>query len=39
MLRLEERGIATRQGTHAPVRTGLYSRRYDLRDRGLPAAP
>ena len=29
---MEERGIATRQGTHAPVATGLYASRYDLDD-------
>jgi perosamine synthetase len=38
MLRLEERGIATRQGTHAPVATGFYSRKYGLRDDDFPAA-
>jgi dTDP-4-amino-4,6-dideoxygalactose transaminase len=38
MLRMEQRGIATRQGTHAPVCTGLYSRRYDLRDEDFPSA-
>lgn len=38
MLRMEQRGVATRQGTHAPVSTGLYSRRYDLRDEDFPSA-
>jgi dTDP-4-amino-4,6-dideoxygalactose transaminase len=27
---LERRGIATRQGTHSPILTGFYARRYDL---------
>jgi perosamine synthetase len=30
MGRLEERGIATRQGTHSPVTTSLYAGRYGL---------
>jgi perosamine synthetase len=38
MLRLERRGIATRQGTHAPVATGYYSRKYGLREEDFPAA-
>ena len=38
MLRLERRGIATRQGTHAPVATSFYSRRYGLREEDFPAA-
>jgi dTDP-4-amino-4,6-dideoxygalactose transaminase len=38
MLRMEERGVATRQGTHAPVATGLYSRKYDLRETDFPRA-
>ncbi len=38
MLRLEQRGIATRQGTHAPVATGYYSRKYGLREEDFPAA-
>ena len=38
MLRLEQRGIATRQGTHAPVTTGYYSRKYDLGEDDFPAA-
>ena len=38
MLRLEQEGIATRQGTHAPVTTGYYSSKYGLRPEGYPAA-
>jgi perosamine synthetase len=38
MLRMERRGIATRQGTHAPVATGYYSRKYRLREEDFPAA-
>jgi dTDP-4-amino-4,6-dideoxygalactose transaminase len=38
MLRMEQRGIATRQGTHAPVTTGLYSRKYGLEERDFPNA-
>jgi dTDP-4-amino-4,6-dideoxygalactose transaminase len=38
MLRMERRGIATRQGTHAPVATSFYSRRYELSERDFPAA-
>jgi perosamine synthetase len=38
MLRLEERGIATRQGTHAPVATSLYARKYGLREADFPAS-
>jgi perosamine synthetase len=38
MLRLERRGIATRQGTHAPVATGYYSRKYELREEDFPAS-
>jgi dTDP-4-amino-4,6-dideoxygalactose transaminase len=38
MGRLEERGIATRQGTHAPVSTDLYSRRYELAAADFPHA-
>ena len=38
MLRMERRGIATRQGTHAPVATGYYSRKYGLREQDFPAA-
>jgi perosamine synthetase len=32
MAALEAEGIATRPGTHAPVETALYRRRYDLPD-------
>jgi dTDP-4-amino-4,6-dideoxygalactose transaminase len=38
MMRLEEQGIATRQGTHAPVGLGYYSRKYDLRMEHFPGA-
>jgi perosamine synthetase len=38
MLALEQRGIATRQGTHAPVATGYYSRKYELSEGEFPAA-
>jgi perosamine synthetase len=38
MLDLEQRGIATRQGTHAVVTTGYYSRKYGLRPEDYPAA-
>jgi dTDP-4-amino-4,6-dideoxygalactose transaminase len=38
MLRMEERGIATRQGTHAPVSTSLYRNRYGLQDGDFPGA-
>lgn len=38
MGRLEARGIATRQGTHAPVLTGFYSRKYGLGPGSFPAA-
>jgi dTDP-4-amino-4,6-dideoxygalactose transaminase len=33
---LERQGIATRQGTHSPVLSGYYSRRYDLRPTDFP---
>jgi perosamine synthetase len=33
---LEERGIATRQGTHSPVLTGYYAGKYDLRPEQFP---
>jgi perosamine synthetase len=36
MAQLEERGVSTRQGTHSPVLTGLYARRYDLRPEDFP---
>lgn len=38
MAAMEADGIATRPGTHAPVETGLYRERYDLRDEQFPAA-
>jgi perosamine synthetase len=38
MRRLEQRGIATSQGTAAPVTTGYYSRKYGLREQDFPAA-
>jgi dTDP-4-amino-4,6-dideoxygalactose transaminase len=38
MARLEDRGIATRQGTHAPVILGLYAKKYALRPEQFPNA-
>lgn len=38
MMRLEEQGIATRQGTHAPVGLGYYARKYGLRIEDFPNA-
>ena len=38
MLKLEERGIATRQGTHAPVILDVYAERYGLRREQFPNA-
>ncbi len=38
MVRLEERGIATRQGTHAPVIQGYYTDKYGLRPDQFPNA-
>ena len=38
MARLEEQGIATRQGTHAAVLQDVYARRYDLRPEQFPNA-
>ncbi|MBI4504030.1 MAG: DegT/DnrJ/EryC1/StrS family aminotransferase [Chloroflexi bacterium] len=38
MARLEERGIATRQGTHAPVIQGYYAVKYGLRPEQFPNA-
>jgi dTDP-4-amino-4,6-dideoxygalactose transaminase len=38
MERLEMRGIATRQGTHAPVILGYYSEKYGLRGEQFPNA-
>jgi dTDP-4-amino-4,6-dideoxygalactose transaminase len=38
MTKLEEKGIATRQGTHSPVIQGYYSKKYDLRPQEFPNA-
>jgi perosamine synthetase len=38
MLRLEAKGIATRQGTHAPVILGYYAQKYELRSEQFPKA-
>lgn len=38
MARLEEKGIATRQGTHAPVIQGYYAEKYGLRPQEFPNA-
>jgi dTDP-4-amino-4,6-dideoxygalactose transaminase len=38
MMRLEEKGIATRQGTHAPVIQGYYVEKYRLRPEQFPNA-
>jgi dTDP-4-amino-4,6-dideoxygalactose transaminase len=38
MAALDERGIATRQGTHAPVLTRLYRERYGVRPEDFPNA-
>jgi dTDP-4-amino-4,6-dideoxygalactose transaminase len=38
MLQLEARGIATRQGTHAPVILGYYAQKYALRPEQFPKA-
>jgi dTDP-4-amino-4,6-dideoxygalactose transaminase len=38
MSELEERGIATRQGTHAPVALGVYAKKYGLRAESFPNA-
>jgi dTDP-4-amino-4,6-dideoxygalactose transaminase len=38
MAALEEHGVATRQGTHAPVNTGFYARKYGLRPDDYPNA-
>ena len=38
MMRLEEKGIATRQGTHAPVIQGYYAEKYSLRPEQFPNA-
>ena len=38
MTKLEEKGIATRPGTHAPVIQGYYVEKYDLRPEQFPNA-
>jgi dTDP-4-amino-4,6-dideoxygalactose transaminase len=38
MMRLEAKGIATRQGTHAPVILGYYAEKYGLRPAQFPQA-
>ncbi len=38
MATLDERGVATRQGTHAPVLTRLYRERYGVRPDDFPNA-
>lgn len=38
MQRMEARGIATRQGTHAPVMLGYYESKYRLRPEAFPNA-
>jgi perosamine synthetase len=38
MMRLEEKGISTRQGTHAPVIQGYYVEKYHLRPEQFPNA-
>ena len=38
MIRLEKKGIATRQGTHAPVIQGYYVEKYKLRSEQFPNA-
>lgn len=38
MIKLEEKGIATRQGTHAPVILGYYAKKYGLNARQFPVA-
>jgi dTDP-4-amino-4,6-dideoxygalactose transaminase len=38
MAELERRGVSTRQGTHSPILTGLYARRYDLRPEDFPSS-
>ncbi len=38
MMRLEAKGIATRQGTHAPVILGYYSKKYSLQPEQFPNA-
>lgn len=36
MMTLEDKGIATRQGTHSPVIQGYYANKYDLRPEQFP---
>jgi dTDP-4-amino-4,6-dideoxygalactose transaminase len=38
MLRLEEQGIATRPGTHAPPLQGYYRSKYGYSEQSFPAA-
>jgi dTDP-4-amino-4,6-dideoxygalactose transaminase len=38
MMRIEEKGISTRQGTHAPVIQGYYAEKYHLRHEQFPNA-
>jgi dTDP-4-amino-4,6-dideoxygalactose transaminase len=38
MQRLEAQGIATRQGTHAPIALDFYANKYDLRIEAFPNA-
>jgi perosamine synthetase len=38
MMDLEERGVSTRQGTHAPVIQGYYAEKYGLRPEQFPKA-
>ncbi len=38
MLRLEAQGIATRQGTHAPVMQDFYARKYQIKPEDFPNA-
>ena len=38
MMALESKGIATRQGTHAPVLVGYYARKYNLQPEDFPNA-
>jgi perosamine synthetase len=38
MMRMEERGVATRQGTHAPVATSLYAGKYGIAEGDFPRA-
>ena len=36
MMTLEEKGIATRQGTHSPIIQGFYAEKYGLRPEQFP---